>query len=66
MNENKGITLYINIFVKESMVKFLKKIDIKKAVTHNILLKLACLVFAILVWLYVSGMIAGPGGGAQV
>jgi hypothetical protein len=42
-------------------MEFLKKFDIKKAITYNLWLKLIALVIAILVWFYVSGVITGGG-----
>ncbi len=45
-------------------MKILKKINIKKAVTHNFWLKLISLVIAIFVWLYVAATITGGGQAA--
>lgn len=42
----------------------LKKIDVKKAVTHNFWLKLLALILAIFVWLYVAATITGGGQSA--
>ncbi|MFH1318948.1 MAG: hypothetical protein ABIH71_08045 [Candidatus Omnitrophota bacterium] len=36
-------------------MKFLKKINIKKIVTHNFWLKIISLIITIIIWLYVSG-----------
>lgn len=41
-----------------------KKVDIKKAITHNFWLKLLALIIAIFVWLYVAGTITGGGHAA--
>ncbi|MDP2922324.1 MAG: hypothetical protein Q8O30_01190 [Candidatus Omnitrophota bacterium] len=38
-------------------MKFWKKIKIKELITYNFWLKLASLIIAIIVWLYVSGEI---------
>ena len=38
-------------------MEFLKKISIKKAITHNFWLKLLSLIIAIFIWFYVSGEI---------
>lgn len=35
----------------------LNKINIKKAVTHNLLLKIGALIIAAIIWYYVSGEI---------
>jgi hypothetical protein len=37
--------------------KWIKKIDLHKAVTYNFWLKLVALIIAIIVWYYVSGEI---------
>ncbi|MCK4519959.1 MAG: hypothetical protein KAT96_02210 [Candidatus Omnitrophica bacterium] len=42
-------------------MEFLKRISIKRAITHNFWLKLISLVIAIFVWLYVSGAITSGG-----
>ena len=42
-------------------MKFLKKIDLKKALTHNLRLKIVSLAIAILVWVYVIGTITAGG-----
>ncbi|MDD5195192.1 MAG: hypothetical protein PHQ96_05950 [Candidatus Omnitrophica bacterium] len=39
-------------------MKIFEKINIKKALTHNIWLKIASLIIAIIIWLYVSGEIS--------
>ncbi|MBD3263610.1 MAG: hypothetical protein GF375_00725 [Candidatus Omnitrophica bacterium] len=39
------------------MLRFLKKINIKKAITYNFWLKLISLIIAIITWVYVSGEI---------
>lgn len=40
-------------------MNILKKIHIKKESTYNLWLKIISLVIAILVWLYVNGVITG-------
>ena len=42
-------------------MEFLKKINLKRAITNNFWLKLVSLVIAIFVWLYVSGVITRGG-----
>ncbi|MCF7894616.1 MAG: hypothetical protein K9L69_00530 [Candidatus Omnitrophica bacterium] len=37
--------------------KWIKKIDLQKAITYNFWLKLVALIIAIIVWYYVSGEI---------
>lgn len=38
-------------------MNILKKINIKKALTHNVWLKIISLIIAVFIWLYVSGEI---------
>ncbi|MCF7907915.1 MAG: hypothetical protein K9L86_03435 [Candidatus Omnitrophica bacterium] len=42
-------------------MEILKKINIKKAITHNFWLKLLALILAVFVWLYVAATITGGG-----
>lgn len=42
------------IFAK---MRFLRKINFKKVITHNFWLKIISLVVAIIIWLYISGEI---------
>ena len=38
-------------------MEFLRKINIKKAITHNFWLKIISLIIAAIIWFYVSGEI---------
>ncbi|MDD3296368.1 MAG: hypothetical protein PHU64_03305 [Candidatus Omnitrophica bacterium] len=42
-------------------MEFFRRVDIKKAITHNFWLKLAALIVAVFIWLYVSGLITSGG-----